>query len=452
MAPQVELADGAEAEKSDDEKNTKEKRYVWKYGINDRVSGLDILPSSFHPCGTLRGDYMQVAKAIGAVPHPAFKPQKTKSSKGRSLVQQGQVKDRDNTNSGENSDQEPAAFTIQSVRLDRISALILGLILPEALHIKVIRLLDCRLDPKMLRLLRKGLADNCAVECLQIEWNPFGDEASPQHTVRSEADCGDADDAGRALSDFLDDENVLECFSLRACALKRSQIAPMAVMLAKSQPWQLRQLNLWENAICDDAAADLAVALQEYRGLEYLGLGRNRITDVGAIAVCRPLASEILNETEVEPVRAHIKDQQERYDAAAKAKAKAKPKAGSKTRQRREAPLFVDELEERPAADDSGESAQTRWVLRKHSELKILSLMENPIRNVTTLQKLQPFGPRRAEGPRAELTLLGTPAAETLLLKYPDLSSKERRSFCFPSSGHADVPGGTSDGWLLRLL
>jgi len=254
------------------------------------------------------------------------------------------------------------------------------------------------------------------------------------------------EEAGKALADFVDDENVLECLSLRACALTRTQIAPLAETLGRCQPWQLRQLNLWENSICDAAAADLAMALEEYRGLEYLGLGRNRITDEGAIAICKPLASEILDASTVEPVREKMKAQQEKFDAAAKAKAKAKPKAKAGARQRREAPTFVDELEERPVPDDV-ENAQPSWVFRKYSELKTLSLMENPIKNVATLQKLQPFGPRRAE-----LTVLGTPAAETLLQKYGDsLSLKDRKAFCFPSSQNADVPGSASDGWLLRL-
>jgi hypothetical protein len=445
MAAKFEEAD-AEAEGSEDEKKPKEKRYVWKYGINDRVSGIDSLPSSFQPSGTLRGDYMQVAKSLGAVPHPAFKPPK-KGSKGRSLVQRSQTPDE------ENPDEfvEPPIFTIHSIQLDRISALILGLVLPETSHLKVIRLLDCRLDPKMLRLLRKGFSsENCAVECLQIEWNPF-DEEPKQHTYRDSEPDGEADEAGKALSDFVDDENVLECLSLRACGLTRLQVAPVADMLSRSQPWQLRQLNLWENLICDAAAADLAAALDEYRGLEFLGLGRNRITDEGAIAICRPLASEILeaNSEALEAVRERLKGQQEKFDAAAKAKAKPKPAAKSKCgRLRREAPLFVDELEERPVPEgEAGENAQPTWVLRKYSELKTLNLMENQIKQMATLQKLQPFGPRKAE-----LVVLGTPAAEAVLQKYQDLSTKERRAFCFPSGIHnVDVPGSASDGWLLRL-
>merc|ERR1712125_16784 len=130
---------------------------------------------------------------------------------------------------------------------------------------------------------------------------------------------------------------------------------------------------------------------------------------------------------------------------AAQAKAKAKAKAAPKARPRREAVPFVDtldELEDRPPPD-GGDPTQPSWAYRKHSEIKTLSLMENPIRNVATLQKLQPFGPRRAE-----LTVLGTPAADTLLGRYPDITSKERKAFCFPSGQNADVPGGASDGWL----
>lgn len=449
MAPKAaeEEAPAADGEKAAEEQPRRKHEYVWKYGINDRVSGADSLPSSFQASGTLRGDYMQIAKAFGAVPHPAFKPRQAKGSKGRQgiVVQQQAAAD--------GPEEERPIFTIQSMRMDRISAHILGLILPVATQMKVIRLLDCRLDAKMLRLLRRGLTGECSVECLQVEWNPIeldplAGMLSPHAGALTERE-GEApgDEAGLALADFLDGDCVLECLSLRACALDKPQVAPLAAALARC-PWQLRQLNLWENTICDQATEALATALEEYRGLEYLGLGRNRITDVGAATLCRPFASEILDGAAVESVRTRVKDQQERYDADVKAKAKAKPKAAPKpnSRMRREPIIFVDELEDRPPAPATDGTEAPSWVSRKFSELKALSLMENPIRNVSTLERLQPFGPRRAE-----LAVLGTPAVGALLAKFPDLSTKERKAFVFPSSGQADVPGGAVDGWVLRL-
>lgn len=447
-APEDELAAGpSPSDALEEQLPLKKHEYLWKYGINDRVSGVDSLPPSFQGSGTIRGDYMQVAKALGAVPHPAFKPRQSKGGKGRQVVVTQQ------SVAADGPEEERPVFTIQSMRVDRISAHILGLVLPVSTQLKVIRLLDCRLDSKMLRLLRRGLTGTCSVECLQVEWNPIEHDqpvSSPQVHAEGEAP---SDDAGLALADFLDSECVLECLSLRACSLAQPQIAPLAAALARC-PWQLRQLNLWENAICDQAAVALATAFEEYRGLEYLGLGRNRITDVGAATLCKPFASEILDAIAAEPIRARSREQQERLDADVKAKAKAKPKAAPKdavpaSRQRREPVLFADEVEERPPVVAADGTDTPTFVFRKFSELKALSLMENPIRNLSTLERLQPFGPRRCE-----LTVLGTPAAAALLAKFPDLSARERKAFVFPSGGQAapsDVPGGPADGWLLRL-
>merc|ERR1711972_1187397 len=92
-------------------------------------------------------------------------------------------------------------------------------------------------------------------------------------------------------------------------------------------PWQLRCLNLWENRICDRGVALLAAAFQEYRGIEYLGLGRNRITDAGLQGVCEPFQLKLLDEAGAQEAKEKIMALEAAREKEAAAKAKAKSKA-----------------------------------------------------------------------------------------------------------------------------
>merc|ERR1712151_434137 len=98
-----------------------------------------------------------------------------------------------------------------------------------------------------------------------------------------------------------------------------------------------------------------------------------------------------------------------------------------------------------------GSDAGPSWVLRKYSELKAMSLMENAIKSEVDVAKLQAGLPRpRAEGdPRkpVELVLVGTPLAAALLQKYPDLKPQDKKAFVFPSAGPDAL-----DGWAIRLV
>jgi len=249
-----------------------------------------------------------------------------------------------------------------------------------------------------------------------------------------------ADAIGASLATFLDGDCVLESISLRSCSFGRLELGPMSAALAKC-PWQLRSLNFWENRICDRGAKLLADALGEYRGLEYLGLGRNRITDTGFTTLCMPFHSKVLDEAGMKEAKDAIKGQEVRRDAAAKAKAKAKANT-SGARERRQPPLVVDDLEEGP----EGEDGAATWVLRKPCDLKTMVFSENPIRNVSTLETVQPHGPRGAE-----LLLKNTQAGAALLAKRPELAEKkeskqqEGRGQSVPGA-----PGG--EGWVLRLV
>jgi len=252
------------------------------------------------------------------------------------------------------------------------------------------------------------------------------------------------------LASFAEPDCVLECLSVRACNLSEPQLKPLAAAFRKC-PWQLRQLNLWENQIDDAAAAALSKAFEEYRGLEYLGLGRNRITDRGIKALLAPFNAEVLDEAGSKAASDNIKEQRTAWDAAAKAKAKAKakPTKGPSGRRMREQTVYTcshDVVEEKPPPE--GSDSGPTWVLRKYSELKAMSLMENAIKNEVEMAKLQALGPRMAElGRRVELVLVGTPLAATVLQKYPDLSARDKKAFAFPSAGP-----DASDAWAIRLV
>eukprot|EP00913_Durusdinium_trenchii_P025296 g23747.t1 len=127
------------------------------------------------------------------------------------------------------------------------------------------------------------------------------------------------DPLGLSLAGLLEPSCVLESVSFRACAISRFELGPISAMLSKC-PWQLRALNLWENRICDHGAELLASALDAYRGLEFLGLGRNRITDSGLEALCQPFKPVQLDKVELAAARDRIAKQEAATKAAAKDK------------------------------------------------------------------------------------------------------------------------------------
>jgi len=257
-----------------------------------------------------------------------------------------------------------------------------------------------------------------------------------------EPQASDEDDLGLSLAGFLEPNAALECVSFRACAITRFELGPMCNALAKC-PWQLRALNLWENRICDKGAELLAGALDAYRGLEYLGLGRNRITDHGLEALCQPFKPAQLDGAELPTAKDRIAKQQLAAKAAAEAKLKAEGQE-FQGRQRRASIPLVDELEEKPGAEE-----QPIFFLRKLSELRCLVLSENPIRSADVLEAIQPFGPRGAD-----LLLRCTPAATELGTRRPELlKEKERKPLLNlgQNLGHQNTSAAPTEGWVLRL-
>lgn len=242
------------------------------------------------------------------------------------------------------------------------------------------------------------------------------------------------DPIGVAFASFLDGESVLESFSVRACELTRMELVPLANALAAC-PWQLRVLNLWENRICDRGAEILAGALNVYRGLEYLGLGCNRITEQGMQRLCAAFQITILDEAGAKDAREKIKQQQAAIDAQAKAAAKAKAQVVSEG-SRRQPSMPLDQLEEKTT------ETETTYILRRPCELRSLVLSDNPIASVEIVEACEPLGPQGAD-----LILRGTPVAEKLTTKRPDLLPQPKKTL-----GVQPVQAPVIEGWVVRIV
>jgi len=196
-----------------------------------------------------------------------------------------------------------------------------------------------------------------------------------------------------------------------------------------------------------------------YRGLEYLGLGKNRLTQAGMSSVVKPFQIEVFGEARYQEIMDEKAQQEGGGKADPKGKAKAKPKAKPEARRdsqgtarrasmaksgrcKREATKTEEEIEEVPGDPPT-------YILRRPCELRTLTLSENPISGAEVVEALQPHGPRGAE-----LVLRGTPAAAQLIAKRPELAVKVLRPPAglagpLPGSNLGSAPSG--DGWVLRV-
>lgn len=549
---------------------------VWVYGADAGFYPLKQLPPDFTPSGDMRADYNKVCRILQIPPHPALKrpPFRRRPSEGDERV-------------------EDPCLAIRTRLMDTFTLHAVSLLLPTALHVKILTFSGCKLDIQAVHLLRAGLVRDCSVESLQIDWNPFDLPLSSLEdmpdlgmpgTVRTlassrsrasktseeigaamaaaqpftgadgelesrerqryyvqsrrslrgfrdwlaslprgfdaalealrapgdadvlyafedfaghietrlgingpqlkevfdvldgpdfaagegkvcfqalehaisycsppEEQDGENDPIGTALAGFMDGDCVLESISLRSCALGRLELKPLSAALS-ARPWNLRVLNLWDNRICDMGAESLAAAMEEYRGLEFLGLGRNRITDAGFVSLCGAFGSLVMNEEEAQPIRDKFREKEEAKAAEAKAKAKGKAKAApapppdpGQFTGKRKLILGEEKLEERPSEVD-GEPSM--WVLHRPCELRLLMFSENPITTSEAVEAVQPNGPKGAE-----LVLRGTSAASSLLAKRPEFGGKDRRGPGPPQTFTGrDNHVTFTEGWVLRLV
>jgi len=269
---------------------------------------------------------------------------------------------------------------------------------------------------------------------------------------------GPEDPIGGAFASFFDGECCLESLSLRSCSITTFELGAISAALC-SCPWQLRCLNLWDNRIGNGGCVSLAAGLEVYRGLEFLGLGRNRITDSGLMVLCTPFHSKLLNDEAVGVFRTEQAAKQKAAEAEAKAKAKADPKSKAKGKDAKD----EAEAEGHEQSGDRGprqpivhediceEQEDGGVLLQRKSELKTLNLSENPIKNYKVLEKLQPLGPQGVE-----LVLRCTVAASDMLTNHPEIGQPKavRRPSKVRAGMQSDEPPPVEPagpGWLLRL-
>jgi hypothetical protein len=240
------------------------------------------------------------------------------------------------------------------------------------------------------------------------------------------------DPLGDAFAAFVDAGCMLECLSLRSCNISRRELVPIAGMLA-AEGRHVTILNLYGNRICDRGVEHLVTALQEYRGLEYLGLGQNRITDAGLACLVKGLGPEVVSADDEAEIRAQV----EAKAAEVAAKQAGPPRVDANGRELHERPLLCDELEVR----EDPSSGQTTLIRKKPSELKTLNVSENAICDAEAIQMFQ------FQGDGVELVLRQTPAARTMV----EMKQRQDRELKRRDSKKALQESSNSGGWKLIL-
>lgn len=221
------------------------------------------------------------------------------------------------------------------------------------------------------------------------------------------------DPLGDAFAAFADAGCMLECLSLRCCGISRRELVPIAGMLS-AEGRHITILNLYGNRICDRGVEYLVNAMQEYRGLEYLGLGQNRITDVGLASLVKGLGPEVVNPDDEADIRAQV----EAKAAEVNARQVLPPRVDANGYELHQRPTLCDELEEQ----EDPSTGETIIIRKKPSELKTLNLSENPINDAEAIQSIVPHG----DG--MELVLRQTPAARMLRDPQKRQEKEQRQS------------------------
>eukprot|EP00746_Dinoflagellata_sp_MGD_P108933 gnl/MRDRNA2_/MRDRNA2_46585_c0_seq1.p1 gnl/MRDRNA2_/MRDRNA2_46585_c0~~gnl/MRDRNA2_/MRDRNA2_46585_c0_seq1.p1 ORF type:complete len:556 (-),score=126.98 gnl/MRDRNA2_/MRDRNA2_46585_c0_seq1:89-1681(-) len=242
----------------------------------------------------------------------------------------------------------------------------------------------------------------------------------------------DKDPLGDSFAAFVDAGCMLESLSLRSCGISRRELKPITGMLM-AESRHITILNLYGNRICDRGVEHLVTALLEYRGLEYLGLGQNRITDAGLACLVKGLGPEAVSADDEAEIRAQV----EAKAAEVAAKQVGPPRVDANGRELHERPLLCDELEEK---EDSA-TGQIMLTRKKPSELKTLNVSENPICDAEAIQVMQ------FQGDGVELVLRQTPAARSMV----EMKKRQEKELRRKDSKKLESQSGNSGGWRLIL-
>jgi len=232
--------------------------------------------------------------------------------------------------------------------------------------------------------------------------------------ARQSADDEAADPIALAFAAFVDAPSRLEVISLRYCNLGRVEAQALGRCLAMPPP-HLRALNLWGNGICDRGAEALSKAFESNYCLQFLGLGRNLVTDVGLQHLCRPLGYAVVSDAQEADnlVKALAAKEKEKTQKKDKAKGAGGPKIDVNGRERY--------MPEEPMATcvqiTDQRTQQAIWVKSLNVTLKSLVLEHNPISDAAGVRALQPYG-------IGDLVLRGAPCAKDLLDNVPGEEDK----------------------------
>jgi len=215
----------------------------------------------------------------------------------------------------------------------------------------------------------------------------------------AEADA--ADPVGKAFGAFVDGSSPLDVVSFRHCNLGRLECVALGSSLGHST--HLRGLNLWGNNICDLGVAALAESFEVYYGLQFLGLGRNSITQVGLETLCAPLGfTRVDAKAQADQILKDIKDK-------GKDAGKGKDKKGAPPvvkKDRSGADRYLPEAYT-PTCEQFSDAAGEYWLWGRNMTLKTLNLEHNPITDAAAVMRLQ-------SGGVGEILLKGVPCAEEL--------------------------------------
>jgi len=264
-------------------------------------------------------------------------------------------------------------------------------------------------------------------------------QALPAASAEEEA----RDPVAAAFASFVDGSSTLEQVSFRCCRLARLEAQAIARGLAGAQ--HLKALNLWGNRLGDEAAAALAEALEAYFGLQYLGLGRNRVTHAGLESLCQVLGtSRIETKEQADPILKSIKEQLKERDK--KMKNPPVPKRDARGRERyAPEPFHVDSCEERQDAA----TGQVYWLRTRNTALRTLILEHNPVADAATVLRLLPFGTG------GDLVLRGVPCVQELMeakaQEEAEQAAAETTSVASGGERPASQATAQATGWNLVL-
>jgi len=138
---------------------------IWIYGINDHLDvEMDELKEKVADVvtGNFRKDYVNICQSLDFVAHSAFARKQIASADDPSEVAQAA----DNARHDDN-------LSVNSILMDKLSMMVLSVLLPACHHLVTVKFSNCKLDLEMLQLLREGITEAGTVRSVFFDYNPL---------------------------------------------------------------------------------------------------------------------------------------------------------------------------------------------------------------------------------------------------------------------------------------